>query len=301
MKRQYNNKKSRSMSEEEYDDDDKSATTGRWTKEEHDQFECGLKKFKDRQWKHIASMIPTRTVVQVRTHAQKHFQKLARMAGRNSDMKNQSKMMNTSISQQRKVSDHGHFKKKGLRVKRKTGMSMYMEHYTFSSPIEQPEEEEADMEVEPFPVMSALQPLGKHVLATPGFQNNTFIEDVDFLNLPPMVKHNITDMNDEETFEWFSSQQGSASSSLDETSTSSSTSCSSDTSSFSNSNAHHYAMPTNNYYSYSSYPAAEVNPSSSLSYYLTDVLPVTLDDPQTFVTQFFKTSIPSETHNHNYH
>ena len=38
-----------------------------------------------REWKKIASMIPTRTVVQIRTHAQKFFQKQAKSEGRTLD------------------------------------------------------------------------------------------------------------------------------------------------------------------------------------------------------------------------
>ena len=56
----------------------KKEATGRWTREEHELFLLGLQKF-DRKWKSIASMIPTRTVLQVRTHAQKYFQKLQRL------------------------------------------------------------------------------------------------------------------------------------------------------------------------------------------------------------------------------
>jgi len=48
---------------------------GRWTHEEHELFLKGLAKF-GKGWKKIAGMISTRTVVQVRTHAQKYFQKL---------------------------------------------------------------------------------------------------------------------------------------------------------------------------------------------------------------------------------
>lgn len=50
---------------------------GRWTEEEHQIFLQGLE-LHGKQWKTIASMIGTRTVVQVRTHAQKYFQKLER-------------------------------------------------------------------------------------------------------------------------------------------------------------------------------------------------------------------------------
>ncbi|CAN0327633.1 unnamed protein product, partial [Discosporangium mesarthrocarpum] len=53
--------------------------TGRWTKDEHDLFLRALKKY-GKEWKRVASMVRTRTVVQTRTHAQKYFQKLQKAA-----------------------------------------------------------------------------------------------------------------------------------------------------------------------------------------------------------------------------
>jgi SHAQKYF class myb-like DNA-binding protein len=50
---------------------------GRWTEQEHQVFLEGLEKH-GKQWKLIANMIGTRTVVQVRTHAQKYFQRMER-------------------------------------------------------------------------------------------------------------------------------------------------------------------------------------------------------------------------------
>ncbi len=46
--------------------------SGRWTLEEHSLFLKGLE-FYGKGWKKIAELIKTRTVVQVRTHAQKYF------------------------------------------------------------------------------------------------------------------------------------------------------------------------------------------------------------------------------------
>lgn len=56
-------------------DRDKSPDQGRWSREEHDAFMEGLTTY-GREWKKIAAMIPSRTVVQIRTHAQKYFQKI---------------------------------------------------------------------------------------------------------------------------------------------------------------------------------------------------------------------------------
>jgi len=57
-----------------------SENVGRWSAEEHEMFLEGLKKH-GKLWKTIATSIGTRTVVQVRTHAQKYFQKLERKLG----------------------------------------------------------------------------------------------------------------------------------------------------------------------------------------------------------------------------
>jgi SHAQKYF class myb-like DNA-binding protein len=52
-----------------------SEKVGRWSDQEHEVFLEGLTKY-GKQWKTIATLIGTRTVVQVRTHAQKYFQKM---------------------------------------------------------------------------------------------------------------------------------------------------------------------------------------------------------------------------------
>jgi SHAQKYF class myb-like DNA-binding protein len=61
----------------QYESNDMRAdlSTGRWTSEEHNLFLLGLKKY-NKQWKSIAELVKTRTVVQIRTHAQKYFQKM---------------------------------------------------------------------------------------------------------------------------------------------------------------------------------------------------------------------------------
>ena len=53
-------------------------STGRWTSEEHSLFLQGLQLY-NKQWKQIAELVKTRTVVQIRTHAQKYFQKMDKM------------------------------------------------------------------------------------------------------------------------------------------------------------------------------------------------------------------------------
>jgi len=64
------------MTEEER----RNIQTGRWTKTEHTTFMEGLE-LHGKEWKKIADMIKTRSVVQIRTHAQKYFQKVAKSTG----------------------------------------------------------------------------------------------------------------------------------------------------------------------------------------------------------------------------
>ena len=52
--------------------------TGRWTTKEHETFLQALKLY-GKEWKKVAAMVKTRTVVQTRTHAQKYFQKLQKL------------------------------------------------------------------------------------------------------------------------------------------------------------------------------------------------------------------------------
>ena len=59
-----------------------NGNTGRWTTEEQSAFECALQTH-GKNWKKVSERIPTRTLMQIRTHAQKYFKKRER------DMKRQ--------------------------------------------------------------------------------------------------------------------------------------------------------------------------------------------------------------------
>lgn len=73
--------------------------TGRWTAEEHRLFLQGLEQH-GKGWKKIASLIKSRTVVQIRTHAQKYFQKLAkaRQNGEEGDVTMEGRGCSASIA-----------------------------------------------------------------------------------------------------------------------------------------------------------------------------------------------------------
>ena len=49
--------------------------TGRWSKVEHEAFLLGLQLY-GREWRKVAELVQTRTVMQTRTHAQKYFLKV---------------------------------------------------------------------------------------------------------------------------------------------------------------------------------------------------------------------------------
>lgn len=49
--------------------------TGRWTFEEHNAFLRGVELY-GRTYEAVASLVPTRTVLQIRTHSQKYFAKI---------------------------------------------------------------------------------------------------------------------------------------------------------------------------------------------------------------------------------
>jgi len=49
---------------------------GRWKTDEHERFLKGLEEFGEGSWAAIAEVVKTRTIVQVRTHAQKYFKKI---------------------------------------------------------------------------------------------------------------------------------------------------------------------------------------------------------------------------------
>ena len=52
-------------------------TWGRWTASEHEAFLTGLKIY-GREWKKVATCIPTRTAAQIRSHAQKYFARVSK-------------------------------------------------------------------------------------------------------------------------------------------------------------------------------------------------------------------------------
>ena len=50
---------------------------GRWTKEEHERFIEGIRKY-GKNWKKVEEFVGTRNGAQIRSHAQKFFQRIKR-------------------------------------------------------------------------------------------------------------------------------------------------------------------------------------------------------------------------------
>lgn len=71
---QYQKKTNRSSSLVDAGD---NAASGRWTAAEHEAFLAGLKVY-GREWKKVAQCIPTRSAAQIRSHAQKYFNKVSK-------------------------------------------------------------------------------------------------------------------------------------------------------------------------------------------------------------------------------
>lgn len=83
--------------------------SGRWRKEEHELFLKGLEMF-GRDWKKIESLVGTRTGPQIRSHAQKYFNKMGKDAGSGSETKSTIKIARGSMSNASSQSGRGAFK-----------------------------------------------------------------------------------------------------------------------------------------------------------------------------------------------
>lgn len=91
-------------------------SSGRWTKEEHQRFIDGVKKF-GKNWKQVEEYVGTRTGAQVRSHAQKFFNKLEREQNLQPDgtqiqlspevRESLRKMSETSISTNHSINNEG--------------------------------------------------------------------------------------------------------------------------------------------------------------------------------------------------
>ncbi|OQR98394.1 hypothetical protein THRCLA_06726 [Thraustotheca clavata] len=76
----------------------KEYQTGRWTKKEHALFLEGLKLY-GKSWKDISALVGTRTLVQIRTHAQKYLQKQNKPQFSNNKFYGQPLPINSTIDQ----------------------------------------------------------------------------------------------------------------------------------------------------------------------------------------------------------
>ncbi|RLN49345.1 hypothetical protein BBJ28_00005420 [Nothophytophthora sp. Chile5] len=124
-------------SDDEDDDEDVTPTasaktvkgnTGRWTDAEHQLFLQGLETFPYRAWKKIATLIKTRTVVQIRTHAQKYYQKLEKEEARLKEREQQQEARRDDADiASPSSSASSPQKKKHLLRKRKSGAMLDMD------------------------------------------------------------------------------------------------------------------------------------------------------------------------------
>lgn len=73
-----------------------SKTSGRWTSDEHRLFLEAVEKFGQKNWAKITAHIQTRSVIQVRTHAQKYYLRLERAKKRSLEKKDKKIMKDSS-------------------------------------------------------------------------------------------------------------------------------------------------------------------------------------------------------------
>jgi SHAQKYF class myb-like DNA-binding protein len=66
-----------SISNGEEGGSDTTIKQGRWKAEEHETFISGLKEY-GKDWEAVAKLIPSRSIIQIRSHAQKYFKKLSK-------------------------------------------------------------------------------------------------------------------------------------------------------------------------------------------------------------------------------
>lgn len=151
--------------------------TGRWTAEEHRLFLQGLEQH-GKGWKKIASLIKSRTVVQIRTHAQKYFQKLAkaRQNGEEGEICMEGRGgLSTITSTSLSVGGHG-----SKRRRQQTGTKRKAIHSVVSSAQREGKrialEQEAAGVPNPVPPLPAVSPLLAHFVlpevSDPGTNTN---------------------------------------------------------------------------------------------------------------------------------
>lgn len=68
--------------------------TGRWTKEEHDKFIVGLKQY-GRDWKSVEIIVISRSSTQIRSHAQKFFNRIKKAFNTSDPVKYVSEKLTT--------------------------------------------------------------------------------------------------------------------------------------------------------------------------------------------------------------
>ena len=76
-----------------YQEHEKEIAQGKWSPDEHALFLEGMRYF-GKEWKRVATLIRTRNSIQVRSHAQKYFQKLNRKVDKSNSQNN---LLNQSI------------------------------------------------------------------------------------------------------------------------------------------------------------------------------------------------------------
>ena len=108
--------------------------TGRWSPEEHNMFLNGLETF-GKKWTRIALYIGTRTAMQVRTHAQKYFQKLKKSCDEKSATRGSIVNESATRLSKTKPCDISSSQRFSIKRKRITNETTYSRSYSIETPI----------------------------------------------------------------------------------------------------------------------------------------------------------------------
>lgn len=225
----------RAASRASSDKDPSKIAVGRWTDEEHTLFLEALESFPYRAWKKIATRIETRTVVQIRTHAQKYYQKLQKKEGR-LQLSDEPTAEEDITDRRRgragsKRSATTELKKSMVKRTRKSNSAVVPASKTKPSSKQtyiNPRgattamhkiRMKAEDEVHPFPVMKSITKQERVQVKQRIEPDEEAVEtqlpspvngsELEYLHLPPMIKE-LEDLNAEEALEWFSTAESQA-------------------------------------------------------------------------------------------
>lgn len=186
-------------------DESRKIAVGRWTDEEHNLFLEALEAFPYRAWKKIATRIQTRTVVQIRTHAQKYYQKLSKKETR--------LQLSDEPTAEEDITD----RRRGRSSKKRAATTELKRNTTKLSRKSvvptKPKQSREKREPDETPVRNSKQQQETEecieTAEVAEFSSPVHESELEYLNMPPMIRE-LEELNAEEALEWFSTAESQA-------------------------------------------------------------------------------------------